>query len=512
MDRRKVALWRYEQIEGLLDDTLTAAERHALIRQLVRVPVRWPSGVERCISEAAFYRWLRAFKAHALQGLYPKRRSRRQRQRRRLKRRVVERAIDLLREEPRRSLTLLLPLLEAELGENVPRSTLHRHLKAHRAYPALRRQAKGDLAKKLRRRFAATRPHAIWQCDSKGPFPVRFSDRRVPVPIHIFTILDDFSRALLAVSAVVAPNLAAAVGVFRAAARRYGLPLSLYADRASIFDSYAFRSGLAELGIRRIRTRARNAPARGKIEAYHRSLGSWFIRELRHQVIHSLDHLNRLLLGLIETVYMNHRHRSLRQSPRAALGGAISDRQVSNDRLLEAFFVRTSKKSHPKTGEVDLGEYLFKVPGEAAGRKLAFAYDPVEPAMAYIEHGDGSRERLALAVTPAVPVSKPEKSTQRGPGRLQALYDAWQGRQLPLAEAGFGLPELFEYFSKWLGRSVPRDETEARLIQEFYRAHGPLSRQATELTLRKIFSRLGQDRPLAKYLEALALKIDPHKK
>jgi transposase InsO family protein len=509
MNPRTVALWRFEQIEGLLDETLTAAERHALIKQLERVPVHRLSGIDRCISAATFYRWFRGYKAHGLKGLYPKPRRRRKRLRR-LTRKVLEKAISLLREEPRRPLTMLVALIEAELHEKVSRSSLHRHLQDHRAYPALRRQAKGDLSKKLRRRFGATRPHVIWQCDSKGPFEARFSGSKKPVELHIFTILDDCSRAPLAVFAFPAANLRAAICVFRAAARRYGLPLSFYADRASIFDSYAFRSALAELGVRRIKTKSRNAPARGKIEAYHRALIRWFLQELRHQVIHDLDHLNRLLVGLIETVYMNHRHRTLRMSPRQALGGAISERQVSNDRLLDAFLIRTRKKSHPKTGEVDLGENLFKVPKELAGRKLDFAYDLEEPTVAFVEGRDGSRKRLALAVEPAQPAAK-SAASKRGEGRLQALYDAWQGRSLPLAEAGFGIPELYELFSKHLGRSVPHDETEARLIQDFYRAGGPLSRQATESALKRLFSRLGSDRPLAKYLEALALKINPQK-
>lgn len=505
MNPRKVAHWRYEQIEELLDDSLTDHERHVLLRRIARAPVRWPSGDERRIAEATLYRWLRSYREEGLQGLMPPPRKDRG-SRRRMKRSVVEKAIGYLREEPRRSLTMLLGLLKTALGKKFPRSTLHRHLKAHPAYKDLRRQARGDPDHRLRRRFQARRPHQIWQCDSKGPFPVKLSTAHV-ISVHVLTILDDFSRATLAWLVTLSADLRAAILVFRTAARRYGLPEKFYADRASIFDARAFRSGMAELGVHRIPTKPRNAPARGKIEAYHRVLGSWFVRELRHQKVQDLDHLQLLLTGVLEGIYLDHLHRGIHQSPREALAERISDRRVSADRLLEAFLVRTRKKSHPKTGEVELGKKLFRVSGDMAGDRAEFAYDLVDPDIAFVERPGGGLVRLALAVQ-IVGESRPSE-TPRGDGRLQELYDHVRGAKRPQAEAGFGLPEIFSLFAKHLCRRVPIDEAEARLIQDFYRRKGPFGRRATEKALQKVFARLGQGRPLATYLSALAERILP---
>jgi putative transposase len=250
MSPRKVAHWRYEQIEVLLDDSLTDHERRVLLRRIARAPVRWPSGDERRIAEATLYRWLAAYRAGGLQGLMPSPRKD-QGCRRRMERSVVEKAIAFLREEPRRSLTLLLVLLK---GMGIfARSTLHRHLKAHPAYPKLRRLAKGDPDRGLKRRFQAKRPHQIWQCDAKGPFSVKLAKGKF-ISVHVLTILDDFSRATLAWLVTPSPNLRSAILVFRSAARRWGLPDKFYADRASIFDSRAFRAGMAELGVHRIRS------------------------------------------------------------------------------------------------------------------------------------------------------------------------------------------------------------------------------------------------------------------
>ena len=507
MNPRKIAHWRYEQIEELLEDALTRNERRVLLKRLARVPVRWPSGAERPISEKTLYRWVRAYQKRNIDGLAPKPRQRR-RPSRHLKRTTIERAVALLREEPRRSLTMLVALLKAECGVVVVRSTLHRHLQAHRAYPALRRLARGSLEHRLRRRFQASRPHQIWQCDSKGPFLVRYAGEQVPREVHVFTILDDFSRATLSALVTEKADLAAAIRVFQAAARRWGLPWKFYADQASIFHSYAFRASLAVLGVHRIKGKARNAPARGKIEAYHRIIESWFLRELRHQKVHDLDHLNRLLIGLLESLYMEHRNRTIKLSPREALREQLSDRQVSLQRLTDAFLVRLEKKSHPKTGEVELSGTLFKVPSGLEGRKLPFAYDLIDRSLAYFEKPRGSRVRLSLAVE-IVPEGRKKIPAARGTGRLQALYDYWQGRRLPQAEAGFGLPEIFQLFTKHLKRNVPQDEAEARLLQDFYHKNGPLERGATEAALGKIFRTLGAKRPLSTYLEALRSRINP---
>jgi putative transposase len=504
MDPRRIALWRYEQIEELLDPELTPHERWALLRRASRVAVRWPGGDDRPISEATLYRWVCAYRKRQLPGLRPTRRQRRRRHAR-MARSAVEKAIGFLREEPQRSLTMLLALLRTEKIV-VARSTLHRHLRKHRAYPALRRAARGNLERRLRRRFQAARPHQIWQCDSKGPFRVLLASEGSWRKLHVFTILDDFSRVPLAVIVTTTPDVRAAIRVFRLAAERYGLPDKIYADRASIFDSKLFRDAIAELGVHRIPSKPGNAPARGKIEAYHRILSTWFVRELPHERVHDVAHAERLLVGLLETVYMDRRHRGIRQTPRQALDDRVSARHVSLDRLRDAFLVRLEKKTHPKTGEVEIAGTLFKVARPHAGARLAFVYDPLDPSAAFLERPDGRREPLRPAVA-IIPVDPPKLA--RGTGRLQALYDHWQGRRLPQAEAAFGLPEIFALFAKHLGRRVPRDELEASTLQHFYRARGPFDRASTEKALQNVFSALGPKRPLASYLAKLSSLIDP---
>ena len=405
MSPRAIARWRFEQIAPLLDSALLAEDRVRLVEGLVSSEVRWPSGAVRPLSAATLYRWARLYRERGFDALVPLPRRDRG-ELRAIKPAWVERAMALLRERPERSLFMLQKLLD----EHVSRSTLHRHLRAQPGYARLRLRAKGDRDRRsrLHRRFEARAPHVIWQADAKGPFPVRLGTARVLV--HVLTILDDKSRAVLAAIVSRSVDLAAAVRAFRTAAARFGLPEKLYCDRASIFDSLAFRTGLAELGVHRIRTRPRRPPARGKIEAYHRSLGRWFVGELRHQVVHSLSHLEELLLGTIEILYQDHPHGTLRTTPRKALAGRISERRVPLERLEQAFFQVKRIKAHPKTGELVAGGRSFRLPtalASLAGRKVTVVYDPSLPS------GRSSRTSAPDGARRSVPSSSPHATKRR---------------------------------------------------------------------------------------------------
>lgn len=499
---RAIARWRFEQIAPLLDPTLSDEDRARIVAGLGSSEARWPSGTVRPLSAPTLYRWVRLYRARGFEGLV--RLPRRDRGTlRAIQPAWVTRAMALLRERPERSLFMLQKFLDA----GVSRSTLHRHLRAQPGYARLRLEAKGDRSARARlhRRFEAGAPHEIWQTDAKGPFTVRIGEAQLRV--HVLTILDDKSRSVLATIVSKTADLAAAVRVFRLAAARYGLPAKLYCDRASIFDSLAFRTGLADLGVHRIRTRPRRPTARGKIEAYHRSLGRWFVRELTHQVVRSLVHLEELLLGTIELLYQDHRHKELRMTPREALAGQISERRVPLERLDQAFFQVKRVKAHQKTGELSVEGRSFRLPSalaHLAGRKVTIVHDPVSPERAFVED-EGTGRRTPLRSLLDGP--REEAKAARGPGRLQQLLDRYRGRILPQAEAGMGLPELFDLLGHVLGRPVPHDEAEADLVHAFYRRAGPVSRAPLEAALARLKERLGPGRPLATTLAALERRI-----
>lgn len=513
--RPEIAFWRFQQIEEVLD--LPRGRRAAVLRKLAQVPVKWPNGRVESIGFATFYRWIRAFLQRGLAGLQPRERRDRGQPRRPFPGIVIDEAITQLAADPEMTLTFLLALLDATFNKDkpdaekvrIPRSTLQRRLRAHPGYRRIQRARKS----KRRTRFVARAPHDMWQLDAKGPVRVRLVSGR-EITFHVLTVIDDASRDVLC--AIVTPHadLAAAVRAFRKAAARYGVPKAMYCDKASIFDSKAFRQGLAQLGAYRIPTKARNPPARGKVEAYHRVLVSWFTKRLPRQAVVDLEHLQQLLDGMIGALYRTHYHRSIRTTPEKALAGRTSERFVPPKQLFEAFRQHKRLKAHPKTGEVVIGATTYLVPeadDDLRGQYLDFLVDPpgeIPPVV--IDPRSGHELPLHVAaVKPGDLLAAPEPPIRWGAGPLQAIYDKFTGQSRPLGEPGFGLPEIYALLGEVTGRHVPATDAEATVIQRAYRDLGPLPRTPTEQALRTIASELGKDRPIRTYLDALRRRVIP---
>lgn len=511
-DSRQIAFWRYEQIEEALAPEFSREGRAHILERKSRTPVCWPSGDTRPVSLPTLYRWLSLYRTGGLEALRARPRRDLGKKRSRLPAEVVKEALRLLTEDPGLSFTLLLAVLKATFANtDIARSTLQRRLAEHPSYQRMRR------AKKHRRRrirFVARAPHDIWHCDAKGPVSVRLTSGE-QILFHILSILDDATRAVLAAIIVLSPDLGAAVRAFRVAALRFGLPARLYADRASIFDSWAFRAGLAALGAHRIRTRARNAEAHGKIEAYHRTLVRWYTDRLAHQQVVDLVHLQQLLDGVIG-LYQGHYHRSIKTTPQLALAGRAAPRQVPPTRLMEAFRQERKLKAHRKTGEVEIGQTTYLVADELRGMRLAFLVDPAGEIEPLVVHPHSS-VHLPLRRAMIKPQDLPAPAAtveRRGAGPLQAIYDSWCGKMRPQAEPGFGLPELYALLARLCNRHVPGSDAEAALVQRLYHRHGPWRREATEQALRAIDAELGPRRPVRTYLDALVRRVvsdnNPH--
>lgn len=504
-DPLRIAVFRFEQIASLLEARLTPGERSRLVKAAAHTPVVWPSGRQAPITGSTLYRWLRRYRAHPVLETLRSRPRPASRTARAIAPTWTAYAVALMEEEPARSLYILgIRIRDRFRLDRAPsRASLHRALSRDPRYVQLRRRARGE--RKVRVRFQGAFPHDMWQGDAKAKFRVRFADRSVR-EFKILSMIDDNTRVIVAGLVTPEETAAAAVAVFRRAAARYGLPHRFYADRGSAYDSYVFRSGVAALGTRRIPTRSRNAPAHGKIEAYHRVLERWFVKELKHVVVRDVRHLQELFDVFLDRIYHEHPHRELRMTPRQALGDRRSDRLVSLERLREVFLVERVLVVHPKDRTVRIGGTLFRVPTRHRGRKARIAVDPEEPNVPFLVLPGGVREPLA----PAVRVSQPSESPSTEPvAPLAPLQERYRGRTLPLSLSGFGLPEIYEVFSQTLGRPVPDTEAEASLVSDWVRKSGPFDPRAFEAAVARVLGRLGTGRPMAQVLRALTNCIHP---
>lgn len=505
---KQIALWRFEVIEVLLDSDLSRHQRSRLVRQISRTPLRWPDGSDRRPGRATLYRWLQVYGEKGFDGLRPRPRVDKGRKKAKLPEDVVEAALVAFATDPLQPWTFLLAVVSAEFPKlEVSRSTLYRRVVAHPDYQPIALARRLSKQQKRRTRFVARRLHQRWQCDAKGPFEVRLTSG-VVIEVHVLTIVEDASRAALAALAVDRLDHSVVVRLFRKAALRWGLPEQYYADRGSIFDTPAFRAGLAQLGCRRLRTKPRNAPAHGKVEAYHRVLSLWFVKRLHAQQVVDLVHLNQLLEAMIAVLYQPHHHRGLKRAPEEVLSDTVSKRKVARTQLYEVFLEEKRKKTNRATGEVELQGTTWIVPDAQRGQRCLFLVDSGgewEPVV--VEPGTERRLPLRRARITMEDVLDEPEDVRWGDGPLQKIRDSWAGKVRPLSEAGFGLPELYGFLAKVVGRHVPQSQREAGEIQRFYRTHGPLPRLATEKALESIGRELGAGHALAIYLDALEARI-----
>jgi transposase InsO family protein len=500
-DPYEIATWRYHQIAPLLDPTLTRAQRRRAIAERRRHATDWPNGSTKRIPKSTLYRWVKAYQQHGFPGLMPKLRCDRDRPRRDVVA-WISFAIFLLLEQPLRTLFQLGEYLALQFqGYNLSRSSLARRLKVHPVYPVIKKLRGG--AERLRARYEAKHPHESWQLDGKGPFRVRLMSGEVAL-VHVLTILDDFSRAVLAAVISLAEDTDAVIRVFQRAAERFGLCDRMQFDRGSAADSHAFRDGIALCGIHRNAVVAMNPQAQGKIEAFHKALQRWFIDELRVQQVRDLDHLQELLDAWVALLYQKHHHSGVRDTPEQRLAGRISGRRISSHDLARAFYVSVQKKSDKTTGEVVLPNGSFVVQKAMAGQSALFRYDPIRLTAVLV-----TKDRRELELAPFVirPLPKPRIQYSRPQGQLQKLVDIYQGRERKNAEPAFGLPEVFLALQDLVSRPLPNAEAEATTVLAFWQRHGPIARapflKACEHTKRT----LGPDRPLAAYLNHLERQI-----
>jgi len=513
----QIATWRYEQIAPLMDPSLDRALLRAAIRERLAHAVEWPQSAARQrrglppkkkpIPRSSLFRWLRAYREQGYPGLMPKRRGDRGRHRGPAEfLNWIQFAIGLLYEQPDRSLTQLDLYLRTEFQDyQVSRSTLARHLRAHPAYPGIARLRSGK-PHRLRDLYEASHPHECWQLDGKGPFRVRLANGKT-VRVRVLTVLDDHTRHVLAVLVALEEDMTAAVRVFCMAAAKYGLPDRMQFDRGSAFDSHIFRTGLAQLGSHRNWVKAKNPEADGKIEAYHRSLELWFVKELVAQEVVDLEHLQQLLEAMIALLYNRHLHSQIGMTPEQKLAGRLSERRIAQADLERAFLADTRAKSHPKTGAVNLPNGVFRVPVDHAGQRSRFRYDVVHAGRAVLVTGDGREIELQPFERKPLPELGSKDAEKRGTGQLQKLVDRWRGHERPNAQPGFGLPEVFLELGKLVGRSLPSSEHEAFQVRSFYRAHGPLPRQGFLVACERTAAALGEGRPLQAYLDDLVRQI-----
>jgi transposase InsO family protein len=295
----EIALFRAEIVGSLVRRELEHGDLRRAFTETSEQRFRPPgSHGPRTYSVSTLERWYYAYKAEGLEALRPKSRADRGRGRE-LAAELRSLLLEIRKEQPHVSVPTILTTLVADgrlTAGSVSASTVRRFYAEHGLDRVALRHGVRD---KVRLRWQAERPGALWHTDVCHSRTLKLEGRLVPVRIH--AMLDDASRYVLSIEARTGEREVDMLELFVRALRRHGPPEALYLDNGSTYRGEALSLACARLGVTLIHARPYDAPARGKMERF------W--RTLREQCLDltgslgSLHDLNARLLAWVDERY-----------------------------------------------------------------------------------------------------------------------------------------------------------------------------------------------------------------
>lgn len=143
--------------------------------------------------------------------------------------------------------------------------------------------------KRSYRRFEFERPNGCWQIDATD---WTLSRRR---RVTIMDVLDDHSRALIAIRAGTGPTAALALDTLLAGGEQWGLPTMVLCDNGTCFAGAnrvgsPFETVLGAAGVKVIHSAVYHPETCGKIERFHASLKRWLTKQPLARSIPELQH------------------------------------------------------------------------------------------------------------------------------------------------------------------------------------------------------------------------------
>lgn len=390
--RDDAALERFQMIAPLLEEMDNAK----------KIQCREMIAQENDISTRSLYRYEEAYRKKGFEGLKPSSREKHYSQK--LPENfafLLEQAIQLRKEVPKRSVETIIYILEAE-GHVAPgllkRSTLERHLyKAGfgTAHMKMYEEARQSSSKRY------CKPHRMMliQGDIKYGPSLPIGKNGAKVKTYLSSALDDHSRYLLHSRFYAGQEETIVEETFRQAVLHHGRFDACYFDNGKQYVAKQLKFSLAKLGIRVCHARIRSGKSKGKIEKFHRVVDS-FLRESKLKKVTSLDELNRYWSIYLEEYYHKDPHEGIREYYRS-LGvdvpaeGITPLQEWNRDSrplvFLDASVVAEAFLHHEKR-KVDKGACIsfrgmkYETRPSLIGFTVEIAYDPGHPETIIISH------------------------------------------------------------------------------------------------------------------------------
>lgn len=377
-DARAVALFRYSLARQLLDPRLMAGERGELARSLAVQQHVGPGGELVWVSRSTLDRWAHTLRVEGFEALAP--------QLRKVAPRtgadLLELAVALKRERPKRTGAQVARILRQKLGRAPTARTLQRHFRRL----GLNRHPQAGAAPRSFGRFEADFADELWLCDGLHAGTVRgpIIDGRQTV---LYAIIDDHSRYIVHGRWGFAEDVVGLLALLHDAVKVHGCPTRFYTDHGGAFLSHQLAWSLAVLGIRIIHSRQGRPEGRGKIEKWNKTCREEFLVEVETgggtggSSVSSLAELNQLFHAWLHHSYHQRVHSQTGQTPAERYHHRADDtptpHRPGTDQLWRAFRWHVKRKV-TKWRTVSLLGNRYEVAAGLVGETVDLLFNPLD--------------------------------------------------------------------------------------------------------------------------------------
>lgn len=369
-EQEKWAIFWCDLLKPLIFGEIDEEATNRFLKELSQKETLFPNGHIGRPSVATLRRKLNRYREGGFDGLSRQPRSDRGKPRN-TGREVMEKAIELKMEQPRRSPAVINRFLYEMYAATVPRATLYRHLKAAGAT----RLKLGVLKEKVRKRWTRDHTHDLWVGDfEEGPYVLSNND---VVPTHLSAFIDCHSRYIVEARYYFRQNLDILIDSLIRAFSVHGAPLELYLDNAKVYHANGLKAACYRLNIKLLHRPPRDPAPGGLIERFIQTAQTQFEAEVRVGDLMTLSELNRAFSAWLSVSYHKEIHSETGESPEERCRkGLTVIREVSMERVMESFMQSIRRTVNSTFSDIQLNNRHYRVDPKLRGDRVEVRFDP----------------------------------------------------------------------------------------------------------------------------------------
>lgn len=366
----KWALFWCNLLHPILFGEIEQGSENQFLKKLSEQEFLFPHGKRKKPGLTTLRRKLNQYRQAGFQSLARKRRSDCGKSRI-LSQEIIDKAVELKKEQPMRSDDTINRFLDTFYGKKVAKSTLYRHLKKAGATKI----KLGISKKKVRKRFSRDHTHDLWVGDfEEGPY-VLVQGKVLPTYLSLF--IDCHSRYIVEGRYYLRQNLDILLDSLLRAWAVHGKSKELYVDNAKIYHANALKSACYSLTINLLHRPPKDPAPGGLVERFFETCQSQFEAEVRAGDILTLDELNRFFSAYLSVAYHQRIHSETGQSPQERYDqGLTVIRQVDMQKVINLFMKKENRTVNEDFSDIQLEGSFYRVDSRLRGDRVEVRYDP----------------------------------------------------------------------------------------------------------------------------------------